>query len=415
MKQVAVVGGGPAGLAAAWTLAQAGIETRIYDRSARPGGLLRTDTLDGARVDVGVQLVSTTHTSLLALTQAAGGRELLGRSPGRDAMWRRGRAQSITYGSVASMATSGALPTSLKLKMVARYLPYLSAQAGGLDANDPASNGGAALDTESIGAWGRRELGADFIDYLVYPLLAAYYGALPDETSAPVYHALAKVGMDVTVYAAAGGFGALADAIVAGLEARGGRFMPASEVLSLARDEGGVRVETAAGSELYHAVVLAVPPNRAAAILNADGSLGTWLRSVQVRPVFTLALRTGAPHPGDYFGLSFPRGSDAGETVAALCVQSRKLKGLVPSGGDALVVLPAPAVVTRLLEQDDATIIDAMLGALEPTMPGLAAQVSQAVVYRFDDAYTLFEPGHLKRITAFDNALLPSRVALARA
>ncbi|HSJ08644.1 MAG TPA: FAD-dependent oxidoreductase, partial [Longimicrobiales bacterium] len=161
--EVAVVGAGAAGLAAAMRLSARGAAVTLLERDGRAGGKLRTELVDTARVDVGVQLVSSTHTALHALTAEAGAAELLQRSPGRDALWRKDRPQSITYGSVASMVASGALPTTLKLKMAARYLPYLNRHARTLDANDPAMTGGLALDTESIGEWGRREVGDEFV------------------------------------------------------------------------------------------------------------------------------------------------------------------------------------------------------------------------------------------------------------
>src|SRR5690606_38824488 len=194
------------------------------------GGRMGTETIDGARVDVGVQLVSSSHSAVFALAQRTESRDLLRRSPGRDALWRKGRANPITYGSVTSMVASAALPTALKLRMGSRYLPFLASRARTLDANDPAGSGGIEHDSESIGEWGERELGSDFVELLAYPLLAAYYGAEPEQTSAGVYHGLARMGMDVSVYGAAGGFGGLADAWLAAAEASGARYVSATEV-----------------------------------------------------------------------------------------------------------------------------------------------------------------------------------------
>ena len=114
---VAVVGAGPAGLAAGWALAAGGARVTLYERRGAPGGTLRTDELDGARVDAGVQLLGSYYRETFRIAAEAGASGLLVRSPGRDALWRGGRAHGLTYGSVTSMAASGALPAGLKLRL----------------------------------------------------------------------------------------------------------------------------------------------------------------------------------------------------------------------------------------------------------------------------------------------------------
>jgi oxygen-dependent protoporphyrinogen oxidase len=407
-----VIGAGAAGLAAAVRLTQAGARVTVYERNGRAGGRMRTETLDGARVDVGVQLVSSSHTSLFELAQRTGARALLQQSPGRDALWRKGRANPITYGSVASMVASAALPAMLKLKMGSRYLPFLTARAHGLDANDPAGSGGTAHDRESIGAWGMRELGSDFVELLVYPLLAAYYGALPEQTSAGVYHALARMGMDVSVYGAAGGFGALADAWLSAAENAGARYAAATEVTRVEATGNGVCLETLSGEARHDAAVLATPAPVAARLL-PGGELGRWLSRVRVAPTLTIAYRMDGRFPGDYFGLSFPRGEVVGERVVALCIQGRKLPGLVPAGGDALVALTAPSATPLLLELDDAAAADAVLASLEGAVDGISRHVKSAHVFRFEHGYTIFEPGYLQHLARFNAAWLPARLSLA--
>jgi protoporphyrinogen/coproporphyrinogen III oxidase len=419
-RDAAVIGAGAAGLAAALRLVRAGARVTVYEREARAGGRMRTETLDGARVDVGVQLVSSSHTSLMALAQQVGGRELLKRSPGRDALWRKGRANPITYGSIASMVASSALPTTLKLKMGGRYLPFLTKNARTLDANDPAGSGGVVHDGESIGAWGERELGSEFVELLAYPLLAAYYGAVPEETSAGVYHGLARMGLDVSVFGASGGFGALADAWLSAVESAGARYLAATEVTRIDAAVDGVRLTTSAGEARHDAVVLAVPAPIAARLLSGAGidgpggaAIAEWLTQVRVTPTLTVAYRMDGAFPGDYFGLSFPRGDLIGDRVVALCIQSRKLPGLVPAGGDALVALPAPAAAASLLAMEDAAAADAMLTSLERAVSGIRKHVKSAHVTRYDHGYTIFYPGYLRHLTRFDPAWLPARVTLA--
>lgn len=430
MKRVAVIGAGPAGLSAAWTLTSSGWDVVVYEAQDRPGGLLRTEFLDGAHVDMGVQLVASVHTTFFELVRQAGAGGLMRKSPGRDALWRRGRPHSITYGSVPSMIASRALPTGLKLRLGARYVPFLKTTARRLDASDPAGSGGAEFDGESIGEWGTREIGDDFVELLVYPLLAAYYGVLPEETSAGVYHAIARVGMDVSVYGAEGGFGAVADAIVAALESRGTVFRNGTAVGDLRAAIGaGVAVD----GEAYDGAVIAVPANRAAALLRprgqadsaiplerrasapADGAaqLQEWLAAVRERPAITVAYRLDREFPGDYFGLSFPRVAEHGGLLAALCIQSRKLEGLVPAGGDAVVVMPAPQAVPRLAAMSDDDLANTLLAEVEKAVSGITRRVTHVHVARFDDACTVFDPGFIKRLQRLDASWLPVGVALA--
>jgi oxygen-dependent protoporphyrinogen oxidase len=257
-----------------------------------------------------------------------------------------------------------------------------------------------------------RQLGDDFVDLLVYPLLAAYYGADPSETSAGVYHALARMGMDVSVYGAAGGFGELAAACLDAAIRDGGRFVPDTEVTAVRATGAGVEVETGGGTMRHDAAVIAVPAPVAARLVGGD-ALGAWLSRVRVKPTFTVAWIMDRPFPGDYFGLSFPRDTEAGSTVVALCIEGRKLSGLVPPGGAAIVALPAPAATGSLLELDDAGAAGALLEAVARVIPGFAKHVTATHVTRFTHGYTIFEPGYLAHLTRFDNGWLPSRVALA--
>ena len=410
---IAVVGAGAAGLAAAWWLSAAGERVTLYDAAPRAGGVLCTETLDGARVDVGVQLLSSTYSTVFELAREAGAEALLRRSPGRDALWRRGRAHSLAYGSVASMALSTALPIALKLRLAAKYVPYLTTQARGLDANDPANSGGTVFDGESIGAWGERELSTDFVELLVYPLVAAYYGAAPEEMSAAMYHALARVGMDVSLYGCVGGFGALVEALMSTLAQRGVQFLPAQQVTRAQAVDGGVDIAANGVHTRYEGAVLAVAANRVARVLDADGELRAWLDAVRERSTLTIAYRTDRPFPGDYFGLSFPRTTRPGARIAALCIQSRKLAGLVPAGGDALVALPAPAAVAELWERSDDEAAAALLASVEEAVRGVDRHVTSMHVQRFEDGCTVFTPGHLRRLRAFHDAWLPAGIALA--
>jgi len=48
-----VIGAGPAGLAAAWLLARKGVNVTVVEKEKNVGGISRTLTMNGYRVDMG--------------------------------------------------------------------------------------------------------------------------------------------------------------------------------------------------------------------------------------------------------------------------------------------------------------------------------------------------------------------------
>ncbi len=53
IKNVIIIGGGPAGMTAAYELAKAGVKPIVLEMGARVGGIARTEVFDGYRMDIG--------------------------------------------------------------------------------------------------------------------------------------------------------------------------------------------------------------------------------------------------------------------------------------------------------------------------------------------------------------------------
>ena len=393
MKRIAVVGGGAAGLSAAWRLAELGCEVTLFERTQALGGRARSEVVDGCVVDVGAQLYGSGFSALFDFAEAVGAGPLLVQSPGRDALWRGGRVHPIAYGNVASMITSGALPASLKLKLAARYVPYLLRHAAQLDASDPLARGGDALEGESVAEWGLRELGRDFVELLAYPLLGAYYGSAPEETSVVLYHALARAGMDVSVHAFRGGNGELFNTAARALRARGARIETGHGVRQVRLEAGGVRLDDVA---IFDGVILAMPPRAAREIYQPDDVLADWLSEVRYAASAVLALVLKQRISADYFGLSIPRGEASGDVVA-ICVQQQKAPGLVPDDRTLLICLGAPHANDSLIAQPEQGV-QRMIEAVEHVLPGTRARIAHAKLYRHEHGYPLFYPGYLRHL-----------------
>ncbi len=410
---VAVVGGGPAGLAAAWRLVKAGQRVEIYERLDTMGGNVRSELLDGVVVDTAVQMIGSNYTRLRQLLHEIAAERLLVRTSGRDALWREQEIHAIGYGSVTSMAASSALPLGLKLRLATRYLTYLSTHCRGLDVNDLAGSGGAALDDESIGAWGLRELGDEFVELLAYPFLAAYHGATPEGSSAAFYHALARVGLDVKLYAVRGGTGALTAALAAALETAGVTMRLDTSVEGMHADAHGITLTSAGDDARYSAVVLAVPAAASRALLDGAAEMQSWLEGVRVAGALTLAVVTERPVRAGWFGLGLPRRTRAGARVAAVCLPSSKATGQVPADRGAVLLLSAPAAVQELLAAAPDDVPAQMLPALDAVLPGLSRNARAMKVYRHPESHTQFYPGYIRHLVRLKQEWLPERVALA--
>jgi oxygen-dependent protoporphyrinogen oxidase len=405
---VAVVGAGPAGLAAALRLRAAGASVTVVDAAPYVGGRAWTEHVEGGwRIDPGVQLYSASYDAFFGQLRAAGAGALAERSPGRDALWRKGRAHEVVYGSPASMLASGALPLQLKLRMGTQYLPYLQRHAGNLDLRALERAAAAGLDGESIAAWGRRELGRDFVDLLAAPLLATLYGTLPDEASAGFYHALARQGMNLEVRALRGGADGFCRAAADRLREAGAVFHLSTAVDRVDTAEGGVRVSAGGAGERFSAAVLALPApeaERVAKFLTPQGA--KTLSEVRVRPAASLALLLDRPAGVRWFGLSFAPGE--ARHVAAVCVQENKVGGLVPPGKGLLVVFCQPHAAERLLGASANDALGLLLPDVARALPGVESAVVRARFYDWRHGWTIFGPGSLGRLPALRSLALDS-------
>lgn len=399
--RVAVLGAGPAGMTAAWRLLARGAVPVVLEARGHVGGRMRTDAVGDFRIDTGAQLFSSSFNVFFHLLGRAGAGERAVRSPGRDALWSRGRPHEVVYGSPGSLLASGALPLGTKLKLGATYLPFLRRHAEHLDLHALERAAEAGLDAESIAAWGERQVGRDFVDMLTYPLLATLYGALPEETSAGFYHALSRQGVSLEVFALRGGASGFCEALADVVERGGGEVRCHASVDAVTSvDGGGVEVSGGGWSERFDAAVVATPaPVARELVRDAMPAAAAWLNGVRVRGTATLALLLDRPAGVRWFGLYFARGE--AREVATVCVQENKGPGLVPKGRGLVVVFPSPEAGERLLEAEPRRVMDTLLPDTLRAIPGVDGAVERARVHRWPHAWTLFRPGYLAHLGRF--------------
>ena len=340
-RTVAVVGGGLAGLAAAWRLARAGARVRVFEAGERAGGVIRSVRAGGFLAEHGANSLAEPPSAVRALLREAGIEgDLVPTSPAAQRRYvvRGGRAVAVPA-SPPQLLTTRILSLPAKLRVLAEPLSSST--------DDP---------DETVAALVRRRLGREVLDYLVEPFVAGIYAGDPERLSAraafPRLVALeaahgsllrgaraaarerraAGGPRDPAIYSFAQGMEALPRTLAAGL---GDAVTLGTAVRAVRRVPGGWAVETDASDEMFGAVVLAVPAHALAAIDldGADAEDVDAIASIPHAPVAVLVQgyrREQVAHPLDGFGMLVPRVER--RRVMGVLFSSSMFPGRAPDG-----------------------------------------------------------------------------------
>ncbi len=171
---VAVVGGGMAGLAAAYELHRRGASFVLIEAAPRLGGVVRTERVDGFTLDAGPDSLLVQKPAAIELCRELGlGHRLLPTLEPRAAYVLRGRLRPIPEASVLG------IPTALGPWAASDLLSPAGRLRLAADLVLPRGDGS----DESVGSFFRRRFGAEAADYIAEPLLAGIHAGDVDRLS----------------------------------------------------------------------------------------------------------------------------------------------------------------------------------------------------------------------------------------
>ncbi len=339
MRDVLVLGGGLAGLAAARDLAAAGADVELLEARDRPGGRVEQAVLDDGRaVQMGGEVVGSFHTAYLGLAAELG----LELEPSYVA------EQGAMSWDVAEGAGQGEWPpffTAADIADAERIEAACVALAATVDSADPWRHpDAAALDAISFAGWMRRE-GARPAVLRLHELGAlALAGGSTERLSLLGQLRMVSVAGAEEIYGyerweglrLRAGSAALALRMADGL---GARLRLGAQVSALHVEHGGCRVTLAGGEELRaEAVVCALPvgPLRDVAISGvSDARLASLHRQRQA-----LAAKLVASYPEPVWRAAGASGLSDGEGLVS---------STWPQGPDTLSMLVAPERLAHFL------------------------------------------------------------------
>src|ERR1044071_7802808 len=175
MKRIAIVGGGIAGLSAAFALDQvrlAGVDVRytLFESSPRLGGVLKTEFIDDCLVEAGADSFLTEKPWAADLCKQVGlGDQLIGSndSSRRTYILVRGRLVPLPDG-LMFMVPTRIFPTF--------FSPLFSFRTKLRMAREWFRRRRVSNDDESVASFVERHYGREVVDYLADPLLTGVYG-----------------------------------------------------------------------------------------------------------------------------------------------------------------------------------------------------------------------------------------------
>jgi len=320
MAEVVIIGGGIAGLTAAYKVRRAGHEVRVLEAQALPGGNVRTIVRDGFRMEIGPNSFMGSSEYLWRLAGELGLEDLA--EPAQSAsrnryIYRDGRLHPLPMGAWSFLTT-----------------PLLSWRAKFRVAAEPLIPGGA-VESETAWQFFCRRFGTEAATYVMSPFVSGIYAG--DVTRLGARAAFTKfwqfekdsgsmirgamkymrakrrrleregVAPRRGLFSFRGGLGLVTDRLAQALD---GCVRTGVQVESIRCSRGRILIQAGGQECRGDAAILAVPPQSAAAILaeTVPGAFDT-LNRIPMAPV-ALVHWTSALPPSSFpsgFGFLMPR------------------------------------------------------------------------------------------------------------
>ena len=423
---VIIVGGGISGLSAAYELDRRGMPFTLLEGSARLGGLIRTDHVDGFTIEAGPESVLAQKPAALQLCEELGlGPRILTSLPPRHAF-------ILHHGKLTPIPSPSVLGIPLTWRALAGYdlLPWTARARVAIEpliarARDPRAD-------ESVASFFARRFGAATVPLMAAPLLGGIHAGRIDALSmhslfprfveAERQHGSVLRAFRGTSAAAAGdgafrslsaGMGELVATI--GRRLRPGSVRLATAAATLAASPAGWRVGTDSGEVGGRAIILATPAYTAARLLaSVDHEASTICGAVPYVSSVSIALaypKERVAHPLQGSGFVAARGPGSGRLTACTWVSS-KWPGRAPEGMVLLRAFIGGATDPAAVDLDDQELTAIAVRELSPIL-GLSGAPVLARIDRWRDAGAQHHVGHLARLARLEQrlALLPGLFA----
>jgi oxygen-dependent protoporphyrinogen oxidase len=406
-RSVVIVGGGVAGLACAWETVRRGGDPLVLEASARAGGWVRTENVEGALVELGPQGFLGESPGVLDVVDDLGLRDAL--LPAADAaatryLLHRGKLVALPA-SPPAFLSSPLLPLPAKLRVLAE--PWAKGPPGG---------------PETIHEFAARRIGKRAAEVLVDAAVTGIFAGDPKALSVDAcFPKMTRMERDhgglfkaMKARKKAGGgdaFGKRLHSFAGGMEdligaltrELGDRVRLQAPVTAIARNGAGWTVT--AGGERHEAagVVMAAPAAAAAELLKdaAPGvaALAAEIPSAAVGVIGMTFRRDSVRHPLDGYGYLVPGGR---HPILGCLFESTVFPNRAPDGMVLLRAMAGGARNPGAVSRPASEIAQTTFAAIRDTLgiEGAPVSVKVAVHRNAIPQYDRAHPERLRRAEA---------------
>ena len=290
MKNVAIIGGGLAGLTCAYALKRRGIDSTVFEATARSGGrdlaalyLLSPDLFRNT-----FQLIRD-----LDLID-----DVIPISPHAGQVYK-GRVYRHRVASATGLLSFKGLHIADKA-LLPRMAYLLARHSSHLNFHRPEL--GLEFDNETVAAFVKRELSQNILNYVAGPLISTLFFFGSEETSAWLYLVLAKHMYNTRMSTLRGGIGRISAQLSQGVRILYGRTIHA-----IAVDDGLYVIN----GDRFSDLVIALPGDAVLGLSGIEGLLSgedrDFFRGCHYQRVVSVLARTERPIDGSCYAVSIPR------------------------------------------------------------------------------------------------------------
>jgi oxygen-dependent protoporphyrinogen oxidase len=423
MRRVAIVGGGLSGLAAAYQLAQEGVEVTLFEASTRLGGIVETVHREGFVIECGPDSWVTEKPWARELAVELG---LASEIIGSNDRWRR------TY--LLDDKRLVAMPDGMRMMVPTRWAPVLNSPLFTWQARlaylrelrraaelkeSPLGEG----EDESVASFVRRHFGDEVTQTIAGPLLAGVFGGSVETLSVrAVMPAFVKLEREHGSLIAglqqkqAASSGTVFTSLKGGLEGlvHGMAERLPSSTVRLAHEVRSIRnkgdrwiVDENEGAGEYDALVVATPAHVSRQLLGSIHEEFDSLLAMDATSAIVVALAFLPEHAKRLriprgFGYLVPqracvRATDQDRQLLACTFVNQKFAHRTPEGAVLLRAFFGGDTAPALMDESDAALVALVLRRLSEAL-GRVPEPDVALVRRWPLSLPQYAVGHLDRM-----------------